>query len=527
MTKKTDVDNNSLESKPELAQPVATGSDVVAREPDSASHHPNFAADSSDPAPGSPGFIPTPPGPIANDPDISSAQVAPQSREAEQALLGAILRDNECFYDSISGRVSHIDFYLTEHQLIFTAMQSLFNRYKPVDLVTLAEELRARGSLDAARGSWYLIELNDNALKQTNVAAYVEIIVDRSISRQLIRAAGKISQSAFNSKGRTSQELLDAAEENIFAIASGRFQQSMEQFNPFLHQAMDQIKVRFNNKTLITGVPTAYPALDSITCGFQPSDLIILAARPSMGKTSLALNIAEHALISEKNKNKVKPVLMFSLEMPATTLLTRMLASMSQVNLQHMNTGKLSSDSMNSLEGSFSLLNDLPFFISDQSELTPSEMRSQARRVARTHGPVGLIIVDYLQLMNVGMRPEHRVAEVALISRNLKALAKEMNCPVLTLSQLNRNVDGRLDKRPMLSDIRDSGAVEQDADLILFIHRSDYYKTNREEQSGDAEIIIAKHRNGPTGIVKLKYRGEVTRFEPADVQRYDSSFIAH
>ena len=516
MAKKADVNNNSPQLKPELTQPADP--DVAASSPDSASDNsPHPVIDSTDVPPVSPpAAIP--------DADISSIQTIPQSREAEQALLGAILRDNECFYDSISGRVSHIDFYLTEHQLIFTAMQSLFNRYKPVDLITLAEELRARGSLDSAGGSWYLIELNDNALQQMNVVAYVDIIVDRSISRQLIQASSKISQSAFNPKGHTSQELLDAAEENIFAIASGRFQQSMEQFNPFLHQAMDQIRARFKDKSLITGMPTAYPELDNITCGFQPSDLIILAARPGMGKTSLALNIAEHALIREKNKNKVKPVLIFSLEMPATVLLTRMLASMSQVNLKNMNSGYLSVDNMNSLEGSFSLLNDLPFFISDNSELTPSEIRAQARRVARTHGDIGLIIIDYLQLMNVGMRPEHRVAEIALISRNLKALAKEMNCPVLTLSQLNRNVDSRADKKPMLSDIRDSGAVEQDADLILFIHRDDYYK---KETTGDAEIIVAKHRNGPTGMVKLKYRGEITRFESASTAQYDSSFMPH
>lgn len=438
----------------------------------------------------------------------SKAGIAPHSVEAEQAVLGSILLDNGLF-DQISTEITTQDFYQPAHRLIFETMGRLMQQNIPVDLLTLTENLRQHASLDSAGGAGYLAQLSDNASVAVNLSAYTGIIAERSTSRRLISAANTIAEMTFNPQGKTSEQLLDEAERLVFAIADQNVRHGeMIRLDDLLTLAMNKIEQLFANKKAVTGLATGFPDLDRMTSGLQPADFIVIAGRPSMGKTSLIMTMVEHALMQDEPL----PVLVFSLEMPAVSLATRMLASMSRINQGRLRSGMLHDADWPRLTSTISILRERPLLIDDAPTLTPVEIRGRARRAARAQGKLGLIVIDYLQLMQTNMHSDNRVAEISAISRSLKALAREMDCPVVALSQLNRGVEQRPNKRPVMSDLRESGAIEQDADLIMFIYRDELYNPDSEDK-GTAEIIISKQRNGPTGICRLAFLPDFTRFE--------------
>lgn len=438
----------------------------------------------------------------------SKDSIAPHSVEAEQAVLGSILLDNGLF-DQIATEITTQDFYQPAHRLIFETMGRLMQQSIPVDLLTLTENLRQHATLDSAGGAAYLAQLSDNASVAVNLSAYTGIISERSISRRLIHAAKTIAELTFNPQGKTSEQLLDEAERLVFAIADqNRRHGDMMKLGDLLALAMDKIEQLFASKNAVTGLATGFHDLDRMTNGLQPADFIVIAGRPSMGKTSLVITIVEHVLMQDAPL----PVLVFSLEMPAVALATRMLSSMSRIDQGRLRSGNLHDADWPRLTSTISILQERPLFIDDTPTLTPVEIRGRARRTARAQGDLGLIVIDYLQLMQTNMHADNRVAEISAISRSLKALAREMNCPVVALSQLNRGVEQRPNKRPIMSDLRESGAIEQDADLIMFIYRDELYNPDSEDK-GTAEIIISKQRNGPTGTCRLTFLPDFTRFE--------------
>lgn len=442
-------------------------------------------------------------------------KVPPHSIEAEQSILGGLLLDNQA-WDKIADKVTEEDFYRHEHKLIFRAIDSLAKRNQPLDVVTLTDALREQGSLDDIGGEYYLYELSNNTPSAANLAAYGDIVRERSVLRQLIGAASNIADIAFAPTGRRTTDLLDEAERLVFNIADqstrGDGPQSISQY---VTKAVDRVDELYKNKQAITGISTGYQDLDEITTGLQPSDLIIVAGRPSMGKTCMAMNIAEHAAI-----NGDKPVLVFSMEMPGEALAMRMLSSLGRIDQHRMRTGKLGDDDWPRISSAVNLLGSANLFIDDTPGLNPGELRARARRLAREHGQLGLIVVDYLQLMQVPRHSENRSAEITEISRQLKSLAKELNVPLIALSQLNRSLESRADRRPVMSDLRESGAIEQDADLIAFIYRDEVYHEDSRDK-GTAEIIIGKQRNGPTGVVRLAFLGKYTRFENLSAEYYN------
>jgi replicative DNA helicase len=434
-------------------------------------------------------------------------KVPPHSNEAEQAVLGGVMLDNQA-WDLASERLNDNDFYSAEHRLIFNAIQMLAEQNKPFDVLTLAEHLKTHNNLQAAGGETYLFELAKNTPSTSNVSAYADIVRERSVLRQLLAAANKIASTAFNQDGRSVAELLDEAEQQVFNIADqGAREGGALSIQDLLAKAVDRIDLLFKTKNSITGISTGYKDLDHKTSGLQSSDLVIIAGRPSMGKTALAMNMVEHAALKSG-----LPVLVFSMEMPGEALAMRMIASLSRINQQNLRTGQLNDDDWARIPSSVAMLSEAKLFIDDTPALSPSEVRARARRVAREHGQLGLIVVDYLQLMQVPGHTENRVNEVSQISRSLKALAKELNVPVIALSQLSRSLEQRSDRRPIMSDLRESGAIEQDADLIMFIYRDEVYHPDSAEK-GTAEIIIGKQRNGPIGMVRLTFLGEYTKFE--------------
>lgn len=434
-------------------------------------------------------------------------KIPPHSIEAEQSVLGGIMLDNRA-WDQVVDRLRESDFYRHEHRLIFRAMVKLMEHIKPVDVLTVAETLREVNELEQAGGEVFLFELANNTPSAANITAYADIVRERSVLRQLIAAAGDITDHAFNTQGRNIVDILDVAERSIFSIAEhGSRGSGPVNIKDFLASTMDRIDTLFHANTLITGVPTGYTEFDNKTSGLQSSDLVIIAGRPSMGKTTLAMNIAEHVAISSR-----APVLIFSMEMPGEAIVMRLLSSLCRIDQLRIRTGRLTDEDWPRISSTVSMLSEAPLYIDDTPGLSPAEMRARARRLTKEHGQLGLIVVDYLQLMQVPGFNENRTAEISEISRSLKGLAKELKVPLIALSQLNRGLEQRADKRPVMSDLRESGAIEQDADLIVFIYRDEVYNESSPDK-GTAEIIIAKQRNGPIGKVRLTFMGQFTRFE--------------
>ena len=411
-------------------------------------------------------------------------------------------------WDNVADQLAPEDFYRGSHRQIFTQMIKLVEADEPIDVITLSEALNANDQLEQAGGLPYLAGLANNTPSAANIRAYANVVRERSSLRSLINAANDIIDSGYNTDGRGSDELLDEAERKIMQISEERPKLGGPQaVNPLLKGAVERIDELFNSESTITGISTGFTELDEKTSGLQRSDLIIVAARPSMGKTAFAVNLVEHAVL-----NNDKPVIVFSMEMPATAIIMRMISAIGRIPLGKVLTGKLDEEDWPKLTSAVSKLKDRPLFIDDTPALTPTEIRSRTRRIAREHGDVAMIMVDYLQLMQVAGSSEGRTAEISEISRSLKAIAKEFDCPVVALSQLNRSLEQRPNKRPINSDLRESGAIEQDADVIMFIYRDEYYNEDSADK-GIAEIIIGKQRNGPTGTSRLAFIGHFTRFD--------------
>ncbi len=444
------------------------------------------------------------------DPAIAHLRIPPHSIEAEQSVLGGLLLDNAAF-DKIADLVSENDFYRDEHRRIYRQIQKLLERNKPVDVVTVAESLDLAGEGSETGGLAYLGELAANTPSAANIRRYAEIVRERAILRQLVTVGDEIAGSAFNPLGRDPKQLLDEAEAKVFAIAEGGFrhQSGFQHINPLLTQVVERIQELHDrdNPSDITGVPTGYHDLDAKTSGLQPGDLLIVAGRPSMGKTSLALNMAEHVAIEVG-----LPVAVFSMEMGGTQLAMRMLSSVGKLDAHRVRTGRLNDDEWARLSFALGKMHEAPLYIDETPALNPIDLRARARRLHRQCGKLGLIVIDYLQLMSSTGQGENRATEISEISRSLKSLAKELNVPVIALSQLNRSLEQRPNKRPVMSDLRESGAIEQDADVIMFIYRDEVYNPDSPDK-GSAEIIIGKQRNGPIGMTRLTFVGEYTRFE--------------
>ncbi|KTD69730.1 replicative DNA helicase [Legionella santicrucis] len=432
----------------------------------------------------------------------------PHSVEAEQSIIGGLMLDNQV-WDKISHKLCETDFYRTEHRILFRAISALAKKDQPFDVVTLLDALTSHNELDDAGGEAYLFELANNTPSVANISAYAEIVREKSVQRQLIAVATEIADSAYNPGGREVPELLDLAETKVFAIGEQTGGDGgPENIKSILVRAVEKIDALYHSGDAITGLATGLSDLDEMTSGLQPSDLVIVAGRPSMGKTTLVMNMAEHAAIKSG-----KPVLVFSMEMPADSLAMRMMSSLGRIDQHKIRTGKLDDDDWPRVTSAVHMLSEAPLFIDDTPALSPGEMRARARRLAKEHGSLGLIVVDYLQLMKVpGFSADNRTAEISEISRSLKSLAKELQVPVIALSQLNRSLEQRADKRPVMSDLRESGAIEQDADLICFIYRDEVYYEDSPDK-GTAEIIVAKQRNGPIGKVRVAFIGKYTRFE--------------
>lgn len=438
---------------------------------------------------------------------MQTAKLPPHSIEAEQSVLGGLMLDQHA-WDHVIDRLHPRDFYRHENRVIFEAMARLVEQHKPLDVLTVSVALREGNELESIGGEVYLFELTNNTPSAANITAYADIVREKSILRRLSSAGQSITESVFNLQGRSITELLDSAERSIFSISTqGSKTEGPVNIKNFLAKTMDRIDTLFHANTPITGMPTGYHDFDEMTSGLQPADLVIVAGRPSMGKTTLAMNMAEHVAIKSR-----APVLIFSMEMPGEAIVMRLLSSLCRIDQLRIRTGKLADEDWPRISSTVSMLSEAPFFIDDTPAMSPAEIRARARRLTKEQGPLGLIVVDYLQLMQVPGYNENRTAEISEISRSLKSLAKELNVPVLALSQLNRSLEQRADKRPVMSDLRESGAIEQDADLIVFIYRDEVYNENSQDK-GTAEIIIAKQRNGPIGKVRLTFLGQFTCFE--------------
>lgn len=439
--------------------------------------------------------------------DTRGVKTLPHSVEAERSLLGGMML-SETAWDAVSDLVTAQDFYFQKHGHIFTELARLAEAAEPLDVVTLSESLEKRDLLTAAGGLVYLVELVKNTPSAANIRAYAKIVHDRATLRRIINTASEIQNTAFNPEGRNAGDVLDSAERLIMQVGeAGLKQGGPVQVNDLIKDALGKIDELFNQKGSITGLSTGFTDLDTKTSGLQSSDLIIVAGRPSMGKTSFAMNLVENAVL-----NSEKPILVFSMEMPAGSLMMRMLSSVGKIDQTRVRNGQLEDEDWTKLSAAMQQLKNRPLYIDDTPALTPTEVRTRARRLAREHGSLGMIMVDYLQLMQVAGSGEGRTAEISEISRSLKSIAKEFDCPMVALSQLNRGLEQRPNKRPVMSDLRESGAIEQDADVIMFIYRDEVYNEDTEDK-GIAEIIIGKQRNGPIGSSRLAFVGQFTRFE--------------
>jgi replicative DNA helicase len=444
-----------------------------------------------------------------------------QAREAERAVLGGLMLETHRF-DTVIQVITETDFQGKDHQIIFESMSELVNENKPLDPLTVSEKLDNSNNLNRVGGKNYLIELATSTPSAANLEAYAEIIRQRSISRKLMQANSEITDLINNPQGQNGEELLDHAERLIFSLNDETSQNdsSLQSMKELIPSTMDRLHELSNKKGGLIGSSTGFTDLDKKLQGIQNGDLIIVAGRPSMGKTSFAMNIAENVLTNDDTEGAV---LIFSLEMPGESLTTRMLSGMSKLDQQNVRSGMLRDDQLKILLEEGERLKNLPLWIDDSSLLTPMELRAKARRLARSEGGLSLIVVDYLQLMQLPTSAENRVNQISEISRSLKSLAKELDVPVVALSQLNRAVEQRPNKRPIMADLRDSGAIEQDADVILFIYRDEVYNED-SEQGNKAEIIIGKQRNGPIGTVHLTFLKEYTRFENFSNDGFYDSF---
>ena len=445
-----------------------------------------------------------------SDPQLDALRVPPHSIEAEQSVLGGLLLDNTAF-DRVIDLVSAEDFYRFDHRLIFQQIAKLVAATKPADVITVFESLSLLGKAEEVGGLAYLNALAQNTPSAANIRRYAEIVRDRGILRKLISVSDEIAGDAFNPQGKEVRQMLDVAESKIFSIAEegNRGAAGFVEIKPLLAHVVERIDELFARDSTndVTGVPTGMLDLDRMTSGLQEGDLIIVAGRPSMGKTAFSVNIGENVAIDSG-----LPVAIFSMEMGGTQLAMRMLGSVGRIDQQRLKTGRLKDEDWPKLTSAIQKMNDAPIFIDETPALSSVELRSRARRLARKCGKLGLIIVDYLQLMSANAPGENRATEISEISRNLKSLAKELNCPVIALSQLNRSLEQRPNRRPVMSDLRESGAIEQDADLILFIYRDEVYNPDSPDK-GTAEIIIGKQRNGPIGQVRMTFLGQFTKFD--------------
>ena len=448
---------------------------------------------------------------------VENLKVPPHSLEAEQAVLGGLLLSSRA-WDAIADVITDQDFYREDHRLIFRAVAELSDGGKPCDAVTVTEWFESRGQVEQVDGGAYISQLASNTPSAANVRAYAEIVREKSILRQLIDVGAEITSGAFSLEGKTSRELLELAEQKVFAIAD-QGQRSGSTFvsvQTAINEAIERIQELHEHEGEITGIPTGFNDFDKMTAGLQDSDLIIVAGRPAMGKTTFAMNVAEHAAIKSE-----KAVAVFSMEMAAVQLTMRLFSSLGQIDQTRLRTGNLDEMDWPKLTTAMTLLHKSKIFIDETPSLSPAELRARSRRLKREHD-IGLIVVDYLQLKAVPGSSENRATEISEISRSLKAIAKELHVPVIALSQLNRALEQRPDKRPVMADLRESGAIEQDADLIVFIYRDEVYHKDQEENKGKAEIIIGKHRPGPTGKVDLAFQGQWLRFVNfAPEYRYD------
>ncbi|WP_119154362.1 replicative DNA helicase [Caldimonas tepidiphila] len=446
------------------------------------------------------------------DDEVARLRVPPHSIEAEQSVLGGLLLDNMA-WDRAGDLLTEGDFYRYEHRLIFAAIGGLIGGNKPADVITVFEQLQSLGKAEECGGLVYLNALAQSVPSAANLRRYAEIVRERSILRKLVAASDEIATNAFNPQGKPVSQILDEAEGKIFKIGEegSRAKQGFQSMDALVVDLLDRVtELAENGAEDVTGVRTGFIDMDRMTAGLQPGDLIVLAARPSMGKTAFALNIAEHVAVAEG-----LPVVVFSMEMGAAQLALRVVGSLGRIDQQHLRTGSLRDDEWSRLSEAVEKLRNASIFIDETPGLSPNELRARARRQARQCGQLGLIVIDYLQLMSGsgGGSEENRATVIGEISRGLKALAKELKCPVIALSQLNRSVETRTDKRPMMSDLRESGAIEQDADVIMFIYRDEYYTKDQCKEPGVAEIIIGKQRNGPVGTVKLAFLKPNTKFE--------------
>jgi replicative DNA helicase len=448
----------------------------------------------------------------SGDDEVARLRVPPHSIEAEQSVLGGLLLDNSA-WDRAGDLLGDSDFYRFEHRLIYAAVGALINATKPADVITVYEQLQSHGKGDECGGLAYLNALAQSVPSAANIRRYAEIVRERAVLRKLVAASDEIATAAFNPQGRAVSQILDEAEGKIFRIGEegSRSRQGFQSMDQLVVQLIDRVnELHENGAEEVTGVRTGFYDLDRMTAGLQPGDLIVLAARPSMGKTAFALNIGEHVAVQEG-----LPVVVFSMEMGAAQLALRLVGSLGRIDQQHLRTGALKDDEWGRLSEAVERLSKVSLYIDESPALSSSEVRARARRQARQCGKLGLIIVDYMQLMSgsADSNDENRATVLGEISRGLKGLAKELQCPVIALSQLNRSVETRTDKRPMMSDLRESGAIEQDADVIMFIYRDEYYTKDACKEPGVAEIIIGKQRNGPTGTVKLTFLKPLTRFD--------------
>lgn len=445
---------------------------------------------------------------MMSEDNIHKLKIPPHSIEAEQSVIGDLLLDNRA-WEEIADKLVDDDFYRFDHRLLFSAIRNLESRNEPFDAVTLSQCLEDNNQLEKAGGLLYLGRLAKDTPSAANIVAYANIVREKSVLRQLISVGTDISNQGFHPDGRSTKSLLEEAERKVFKIAEqgARGESGFQEMKALLAKTVDKIDALFQSDGGITGVSTGFDKFDEMTTGLQKADLVIVAGRPSMGKTTFAMNIAENAAIGDK-----LPVAVFSMEMPGDSLAMRMISSLGRIDQHHIRTGNLTDDDWARITSAIHILSEAKIFIDDTPALSPNEMRARARRLKRQHG-LGLIVIDYIQLMQVHGSSENRTAEISEISRSLKAMAKELEVPVIALSQLNRSLEKRDNKKPIMSDLRESGAIEQDADLIVFIYRDEVYTKEQSEYKGMAEIIVAKQRNGPIGSSVLTFLGKYTRFE--------------
>lgn len=450
------------------------------------------------------------------DIDLTRLKTPPHSPEAEFSVLGGLMLDNEAWTE-VSERLTSDDFFRRDHRIVFRAIETLAGESQPFDVVTVAERLEQTGELAEVGGLPRLGQLVEDTPSAANIVAYADIVHERAVMRDLIRAGTGIAERGYHPEGATTDQLLDQAEREVFQISDrqSRGRSTVRGIKDLLAGAVDRIDELYKSDNAITGVSTGFSDFDNMTSGLQRSDLVIVAGRPSMGKTAFAVNIAENAAIRDR-----LPVAIFSMEMPGEQLAMRMMSSLGRIDQHRVRTGRLQDDDWPRLTSAVGMLSEVKLFIDDAPGLSPSDLRARCRRIKREHG-LGLVVVDYLQLMRLPGNSENRATEISEISRSLKILAKELNVPVLALSQLNRSLEQRPNKRPVMSDLRESGAIEQDADVIVFIYRDEVYNEDSPDK-GVAEIIIGKQRNGPIGTVRLTFLGQYTRFESFTSDNYAS-----